>query len=43
MAKKRKEKRKEKASKDLYMETLSHASPQNLHHTYLQSKMLFQV
>jgi hypothetical protein len=32
-------KRKEKASKRLvYPNTLSHTSPQNLHHTYLHSK-----
>jgi hypothetical protein len=39
MAKKRKEKKKKKASKRLvYPNTLSHTSPQNLHHTYLHSK-----
>jgi hypothetical protein len=43
--KKRKEKkRKEKASRRLvYPNTLSHTSPQNTHHTYLHSKILFQV
>jgi hypothetical protein len=35
---------KEKASERLvYPNTLSHTSPQNPHHTYLHSKMLFQV
>jgi hypothetical protein len=37
-------KRKEKASKRLvYPNTLTHTSPQNIHHTYQHSKMLFQV
>jgi hypothetical protein len=37
-------KRKEKASKRLvYPNTLSHTSPQNIHHTYIHKKMLFQV
>jgi hypothetical protein len=43
MAKKRKEKEKKKQAKIVSLKTLSHTSPQNLHHTYLHSKMLFQV
>jgi hypothetical protein len=42
LAKKRK--RKKNTSKDLlYPKTLSQTSPQNLHHTYLYRKLLFQV
>jgi hypothetical protein len=39
-----KEKIKEKTKQRLvYLKTLSHTSPQNLNHTYLHSKFLFQV
>jgi hypothetical protein len=38
------EKNKRKGKQRLvYLKTLSHTSPENLHHTYLHRKMLFQV
>jgi hypothetical protein len=43
MAKNRKDQEIKGKQRLEYLKTLSHTSPQNLHHTYLHIKMLFQV